>query len=64
MNENGPIEFRHTLKSIFNELINSGFSIQRVEELPYYLQESNDSPGSWAHWLTFIVRFVILAQKR
>jgi len=62
--KNGPIEFKHTLSEIFNGLVTSGFSIQRVEEIPYYLQESNDSPGSWAHWLTFIVRFVILAQKQ
>lgn len=61
--ENGPIEFRHTFKSIFNGLINSGFSIKSVEELPYYLQESNDPPGSWTYWLTYIARFVILAQK-
>lgn len=63
-NLNGPIEFRHTLQAIFNGLINCGFCIRYVEEDPRYKQESNDPPGSWTHWLTYIIGFAILAQKK
>lgn len=63
-NENGPVEFRHTLKDIFNGLINCGFCIEYVEEDSRYMQESNDPPGSWTHWLTYITGFAILAQKK
>lgn len=62
-NENGPIEFRHTLHNIFNGLIDCGFYIKYVEEDPRYKQESVDPPGSWTHWLTYIIGFAILAQK-
>ena len=61
---NGPIEYRHTLSDIFNGLITSGFSIEHVQETPHYQQKSQDLPGSWAHWLTYISRFTILAKKQ
>ena len=62
--DNGPIEYRHTLSDIFNGLITSGFSIEHVQEKPYYLQKLQDPPGSWAHWLTYITGFTVLAKKQ
>ena len=62
--DNGPIEYRHTLSDIFNGLITSGFSIEHVQEKPYYQQKLDDQPGSWAHWLTYITGFTILAKKQ
>ena len=61
---NGPIEYRHTLSDIFNGLITSGFSIEHVQETPHYQQKLQDLPGSWAHWLTYISRFTVLAKKQ
>jgi len=62
--DNGPIEHRHTLSDIFNGLITSGFSIEHVQETPNYPQKLDDQPGSWAHWLTYIRRFTVLAKKQ
>ncbi len=61
---NGPIEYRHTLSDIFNGLITSGFSIEHVQETPHYQQKLQDIPGSWAHWLTYITGFTVLAKKQ
>lgn len=57
----GPIEFRHYLSDIFNGLIAAGFSVRRVEEAPQ--PKGAAPPGSWAHWLTYIVSFAVVARR-
>ncbi len=61
--EDGPVEFRHTLSSIFNGLLAVGLSIKHVQEAPYYHQRVQALPGSWEHWLTYVTRFAIVAKK-
>jgi len=59
----GAIEFRHYLSDIFNGLAASGLLIQQVEEAPHYRQQpANAQPGSWEHWLTYVVGFAIVAK--
>lgn len=60
----GAIEFRHYLSDIFNGLAAVGLSIQQVEEAPHYRQQHADSqPGTWAHWMTYVAGFAIVAKK-
>ena len=61
--KDGPIEFRHTLSSIFNGLLAVGLSIKHVQEAPYYHQHVQAPPGSWEHWLTYVTGFAIVARK-
>ncbi|MFX1511679.1 MAG: class I SAM-dependent methyltransferase [Promethearchaeota archaeon] len=61
--KDGPIEFRHTLSIIFNELLATGLSIKHVQEAPTYIQHVQASPGSWEHWLTYVTKFAIVARK-
>jgi len=63
--EDGGIEFRHYMDDIFNGLLDSGFSIRRVHESPYFrLQDSEAPAGSWNHERAYIAGgFVILARK-
>jgi ubiquinone/menaquinone biosynthesis C-methylase UbiE len=62
-NKDGPTEFRHTLSSIFNELLATGLSIEHVQEAPYYKQRTQAAPGSWHHWQTYVTGFAIVAKK-
>ncbi len=62
--KNGPIEFRHTLSSIFNELLATGLSLEQVQEAPYSQQHAQAPPGSWEHWRTYVPGFAIVARKR
>ena len=60
----GPIEFRHYLADIFNALLAAGMSIQEVREAPHCRQQHPQArPGSWAHWLTYVTAFAIVARK-
>jgi len=59
----GPIEFRHTLSSIFNGLLAVGLSIAHVQEAPYYHQHTQAAPGSWEHWQTYVTGFAVVAKK-
>lgn len=61
--KNGPIEFRHTLSSIFNELLATGLSLEQVQEAPYSQQHAQAPPGSWEHWRTYVPGFAIVARK-
>ena len=63
--EDGGIEFRHYMDDIFNGLLDSGFSIQRVYEEPYSRQQDSEAPaGSWNHERAYVAGgFVILAGK-
>lgn len=63
----GAIETRHRMDDIFNGLLDSGFTIQRVYEAPYYQQKeilNQAFPGRWDHEMRYVAGgFVILAQK-
>ena len=63
--EDGAIEFRHYMDDIFNGLLDSGFSIQRVHEATYYQQQNTEAqPGSWTHERAYVApEFVIVAKK-
>ena len=64
--DDGGIEFRHYMDDIFNGLLNSGLSIQRVYEEPYSRQQETKAPaGSWNHERAYVAGgFVILARKK
>jgi len=59
------IEYRHYLSEAFNGLIECGFVIEHVEEMPQGLyQGKDDKPGSYGHSLLYISGgFSILARK-
>lgn len=61
--KDGPIEFRHTLSSIFNGFLAVGLSVKHVQEAPCYHQPVHAPPGSWEHWLTYVTGFAIVARK-
>jgi len=60
------LEYRHYLDDTFNGLIECGFVIERVEEMPKGLYQSKeDKPGSWGHSLRYIPGlFAIVARKK
>ena len=60
------IEFRHYLSDVFNGLIECGFMIDHVQEMPSDLyQNGKPEPGSWEHSLLYNpCSFTILARKR
>ena len=60
------IEFRHYLSDAFNGLIESGFIIERVEEMPADLyQNGQPKQGTWLHSLLYAPgSFAILARKK
>lgn len=62
----GGIEFRHRMDDIFNGLLDSGFTIQRVYEAPHFQQDYDKAePGRWAHESRYIAGgFAIVAQKQ
>ncbi len=61
--KNGPMEFRHTLSSIFNGLIHMRLFLEHVQEAPYYRQKVKAPPGSWDHWRQYVTGFAIVARK-
>ena len=63
--DDGGIEFRHYMDDIFNGLIETGFSIRRVDDLSRNIQPDPEAvPGTWAHEYTFFGgEFVIVARK-
>jgi ubiquinone/menaquinone biosynthesis C-methylase UbiE len=58
-------EYRHYLDETFNGLIESGFTIEHVDEaLADLYQQDNPEPGSWEHSLQYINGiFAIVARK-
>ncbi len=62
--DDGGIEFRHFMSDIFNGLVESGLSIEQVEEDPHFRRQIPGAmPGRWDHWLTCIVGFAVVARK-
>jgi len=57
------IQFRHYMSDIFNGLLAMGFSIQHIQDSPLDQPDPQARPGSWAHWLTYVMGFVIVAKK-
>lgn len=44
----GPREFRHTMRTFLNSLIDSGFAIRRFSE--HRTGDENPEPGTWEHY--------------
>ena len=63
--DDGGIEFRHYMEDIFNGLLDSGLSIQRVYEEPYYrLKDSQAPAGSWNNEREYVAGgFILLARN-
>ena len=63
--EDGGIEFRHYMDDIFNGLLETGFSIQQVEDLSRYVQPDDHADlGTWSHEHTYFGgEFVVIARK-
>lgn len=63
--DDGGIEFRHYMDDIFNGLLDSELSIQRVYEEPFFRQQDSDAAaGSWNHERAYVAGgFIILARK-
>ena len=63
--EDGGIEFRHYLSDVFNGLIEFGFEIRQIDEMPGHLEmDPNAKPGSWDHILGHLPwLFAIVARK-
>lgn len=61
----GSMQFRHYMDDIFNGLIGVGLSIEQVQDSPqYFLPENAQAqPGTWAHWLTYVGEFAVVARK-
>lgn len=60
----GMMEFRNYLDEVFNGLLDTGFSIQRVFAAPRTLPSAKDQPGSYRHWSAFINGgYTVLARK-
>ncbi|MBI5094127.1 MAG: class I SAM-dependent methyltransferase [Candidatus Hydrogenedentes bacterium] len=63
--EDGGIEFRHYIDDVFNGLLDSGFSIQRVHEEVFSRQtDCGAVAGSWHHERAYVAGgFIIIARK-
>ena len=59
----GAFDFRHYLSDIFNELVDSHFRIERVEERPWTQPDIEAVPGTWAHEMAYNVSFAVVAKK-
>ncbi len=46
----GPREFRHSMETLLNGLIEQGFVLLRVREVANYDPEAALQPGSWEHF--------------
>jgi len=48
-----PIEYRHTLATIVNELVAAGFSIRQLSDNLDMHPDEQATPGSWEHYTAF-----------
>lgn len=64
--EEKVIEFRHYLSDAFNGLIEAGFTIEHVTEMPTNLYQKNKpKPNTWEHSLLYApCSFAIVARKK
>lgn len=56
-------QFRHYMSEIFNGLLANGLAIEQVEDRWIDKPDLSD-PGSWSHWMAFIVGFEVVARKQ
>jgi len=64
--DKGEYDFRHYMDEIFNGLIDTGFTIQRVHEGPYSRHDEylNAEQGTWNHQTGYVGGdFVVVAKK-
>jgi len=64
--DKGEYDFRHYMDQIFNGLIDTGFTIQRVHEGPYSRHDDylNAECGTWNHQMGYVGGdFVVVATK-
>lgn len=59
-----PREYRHTLSTLLNSLIEQGFVIQHVSDYTDFYPDAGAEPGTWDHftaiappWLTFWAKY-------
>jgi hypothetical protein len=48
-----PVEYRHTLATIVNELAAAGFSIRQLSDDLDMEPDEQATPGSWEHYTAF-----------
>ena len=61
----GMMEFRCYLDEVFNGLMETGFSIERVFAGPRTLPDPKHKPGSYRHWEAFMdLGYTVLARRR
>lgn len=48
-----PVEYRHNLCTVVNELVAAGFSIRRLSDDTDMHSDSEADPGSWNHYTAF-----------
>lgn len=48
-----PVEYRHTLSTVINGLIQAGFSIRYLSDTSDMHPDAQSEPGSWDHFVAF-----------
>ena len=61
--ESGAYDSRHYFGDIFNGLIEIGFSIELVEDLPFCPPDLQAPPGSWRHEAAYNFGLLVIARK-
>jgi SAM-dependent methyltransferase len=62
--DDGGIEYRHTMADIFNALVNSGLSLERVHDRPHPPENLSTPLGTWSHQSAYMGgAFIIVARK-
>jgi hypothetical protein len=46
-----PREFRHTLSTVVNGLVDTGFTIRRLSDQTSIYPDSDAEPGTWDHFV-------------
>jgi ubiquinone/menaquinone biosynthesis C-methylase UbiE len=56
----GPREYRHTLSTVVNGLVEHGFSIQRLADAVSIYPDQNAKPGTWDHFVSVAPPWLIV----
>jgi ubiquinone/menaquinone biosynthesis C-methylase UbiE len=59
-----PIEYRHTLSNLINNLTSSGFKILNVSDNSDISPDKNAEPASWEHFTAFIPPWLSFLAKK
>jgi SAM-dependent methyltransferase len=54
-----PIEYRHTLSDLINNLVDCGFVLRHVADQMDMYPDANAEPGSWDHFVAFAPPWLI-----